>query len=215
MSKSPADQQTSRRKFLKTLGFAGAAFTIVPRHVLGNGFVAPSDTLYIGGIGVGGKGYTDLTEPAKSKAAKVVALCDVDDRRAQRARSTFKGANYYHDYREMLEKESGLDAVTVSTPDHMHAIQALDAMERGKHVYVQKPLTHDIFEARQLTEAAHKYKVVTQMGNQGASGDGVRKMQEWYNAGLIGDVTEVWCWTDRPVWPQGIASPTEKASVPA
>ncbi len=209
------DNQNSRRHFLKTLGFAGAAFTIVPRHVLGKGYTAPSDTLYIGGIGVGGKGYTDLTEPAKSPNAKVVALCDVDDRRAQRARETFNDANYYHDYREMLEKESGLDAVTVATPDHMHAIQALAAMERGMHVYVQKPLTHDIFEARQLTEAAHKYKVVTQMGNQGASGDGVRKLQEWYQAGLIGDVEEVWCWTDRPVWPQGIAWPAEKkADVP-
>ena len=207
-------KQQSRRHFLKTAGLAGAAFTIVPRHVLGGGFVAPSDTLYIGGIGVGGKGFSDLTEPSKSKFAKVVALCDVDDRSAQRAIKRFKGANYYHDYREMLEKESGLDAVTVSTPDHMHGIQALAAMELGKHVYVQKPLTHDIYEARQLTEAAHKYKVVTQMGNQGASGDGVRLMQEWYNAGLIGEVKEVYCWTDRPVWPQGIAWPKEKGQIP-
>lgn len=213
-SSSSDHQQASRRQFLKTLGVTGAAFTIVPRHVLGKGLVAPSDTLYIGGIGVGGKGYSDLTEPSKSPVAKVVALCDVDDRRAQRARETFKEAKYYHDYREMLDKESGLDAVTVSTPDHMHAIQAINAMERGKHVYVQKPLTHDIAEARQLTQAAHKYKVVTQMGNQGASGDGVRKMQEWYNAGLIGDVEEVWCWTDRPVWPQGIPWSDAKADVP-
>ena len=210
-----SNSHNSRRQFIKTLGLAGAAFTIVPRHVLGKGFTAPSDTLYIGGIGVGGKGYSDLTEPSKSPNAKVVALCDVDDRRSQRARETFSDASYYNDYREMLEKETGLDAVTVATPDHMHAIQALAAMERGKHVYVQKPLTHDIYEARQLTEAAHKYKVVTQMGNQGASGDGVRKMQEWYQAGLIGDVEEVWCWTDRPVWPQGIAWPAEKkAEVP-
>ena len=166
------DNQNSRRHFIKTLGFAGAGFTIVPRHVLGKGFTAPSDTLYIGGIGVGGKGYTDLTESVKSPNAKVVALCDVDDRSSKRAKETFGDANYYKDYREMLEKESGIDAVTVSTPDHMHAIQAMAAMERGKHVYVQKPLTHDIAEARQLTEAAQKYKVVTQMGNQGASGNG-------------------------------------------
>ena len=215
MSQSPNDHQKSRRRFLKTLGITGAAFTIVPRHVLGKGFVAPSDTLYIAGIGVGGKGLSDLTEPAKSKYAKIVALCDVDDRSAERARKAFKEANYYHDYREMLEKEASVDAVTVSTPDHMHAIQAMAAMERGKHVYVQKPLTHDIYEARQLTQAAHKYKVVTQMGNQGASGDGVRKMQEWYQAGLIGEVDEVWCWTDRPVWPQGIAWPEGKAEVPS
>jgi len=214
MAQSNSPKNNSRRKFIKTAGLAGAAFTIVPRHVLGSGFVAPSDTLYIGGIGAGGKGYSDLVEPSKSKFVKVVSLCDVDDRNSKRARNTFKGASYYHDYREMLEKEKNLDAVTVSTPDHMHGIQALAAMQMGKHVYVQKPLTHDIYEARQLTEAAHKYKVVTQMGNQGASGGGVRKMQEWYKAGLIGEVTEVWCWTDRPVWPQGIPWPANKAQVP-
>ena len=212
---SPLNNKTPRRKFLKTLGLAGAAFTIVPRHVLGKGFTAPSDTLYLAGIGVGGKGYSDLAECAKGANVKVVALCDVDDRRASRAIGDFNDAKYSKDYRKMLDAESGIDAVTVSTPDHMHAIQSLNAMERGKHVYVQKPLTHDIYEARQLTEAAHKYKVVTQMGNQGASGDGVRKMQEWYQAGLIGDVTEVWCWTDRPVWPQGIPWPAEKrAAIP-
>jgi predicted dehydrogenase len=177
---------------------------------LGKGFTAPSDTLYLGGIGVGGKGASDLTESAKSPNVKVVALCDVDDRRAKDSRNRFGDAKYYKDYRKMLSAEKGLDAVTISSPDHMHAVQALAAMELGKHVYVQKPLTHDIFEARQMTEAAHKYKVVTQMGNQGASGDGVRQMQEWYQAGLIGEATEVWCWTDRPVWPQGIAWPAEK-----
>lgn len=207
-------EQNSRRQFVKTLGLAGAGFTIVPRHVLGKGFTAPSDTLYIGGIGAGGKGYSDLTESSKSPNAKVVALCDVDDRSAKRARTTFKDANYYKDYREMLDKESGLDAVTVSTPDHMHAIQAMAAMEKGKHVYVQKPLTHDIAEARQLTEAAQKYKVVTQMGNQGASGDGVRKMQEFYEAGLIGEVHTVKCWTNRAIWPMALETPTEKHPVP-
>lgn len=205
----------SRRHFLKTLGITGAAFSIVPRHVLGKGFIAPSDTLYLAGIGAGGKGYTDLAEPCKNEAVKVISLCDVDDRRAERARKDFKGASYYKDYRVMLEKEKSIDAVTVSTPDHMHGIQALAAMQLGKHVYVQKPLTHDIAEARELTEAAHKYKVVTQMGNQGASGDGVRKMQEWYQAGLIGDVEEVWCWTDRPVWPQGIPWKDGKTEIPS
>lgn len=206
--------QESRRHFLKTLGITGTAFTIVPRHVLGKGFVAPSDTLYIGGIGAGGKGYSDLAESSKGESVKVVSLCDVDDRRSKRAREAFDGASYYKDFRVMLEKEKNLDAVTVSTPDHMHAMQALAAMELGKHVYVQKPLTHDIAEAREMTEAAHKYKVVTQMGNQGASGDGVRKMQEWYQAGLIGEVEEVWCWTDRPVWPQGIPWKEEKIEIP-
>ena len=202
--------KSSRRNFIKKSALAATAFTIVPRHVLGKGYRAPSDTLYLAGIGVGGKGYSDLAECAKSAAVKIVALCDVDDRRAKRAVEEWSDATYYKDYRKMLEQESSIDAVTISTPDHMHAIQSMAAMERGKHVYVQKPLTHDIAEARQLTEAAHRYKVVTQMGNQGASGDGVRQMQEWYNAGLIGDVTEVWCWTNRPVWPQGIPWPKDK-----
>lgn len=205
---------TSRRSFIKTLGFAGAAFTIVPRHVLGNGYVAPSDTLYLAGIGAGGKGFSDMAECAKSPNVKMVAFCDVDDRQSKRAKDRFKEAAYYKDYRQMLEKESSIDAVTISTPDHMHAIQAMSAMERGKHVYVQKPLTHDIFEARQLTEAANKYKVVTQMGNQGASGDGVRKMQEYYDAGLIGDVHTVKCWTNRAIWPMALETPTQKDKIP-
>jgi len=206
----------SRRKFIKSLGIAGAAFTIVPRSVLGgNGFVAPSDTLYIAGIGAGGKGKSDIANFAKSPNVKIAFLCDVDDREAKTSRENFPDAKYYKDYRIMLEKEkNNIDAVSVSTPDHMHGAQALAAMQLGKHVYVQKPLTHDIFEARQLTEAAQKYKVVTQMGNQGASGDGVRKMQEWYNANLIGDVHTVYCWTNRPVWPQGVAWPSKKSKIP-
>ena len=207
MSTNEKNNASSRRNFLKTLGFASAAFTIVPRHVLGNGFVAPSDTLYLGGIGVGGKGATDLTETVKSPNVKVISLCDVDDRRAKGSVDRFKDAKYYKDYRKMLEAEKGLDAVTVSSPDHMHGIQAMAAMEMGKHVYVQKPLTHDIYEARQLTEAAHKYKVVTQMGNQGASEEGVSLVAEWLANGEIGEVTKVEAFTDRPIWPQGLERP--------
>ncbi len=196
---------------------AGAAFTILPRFVLGGkGFIPPSDTLYIAGIGVGGKGRSDLTECAKSPNAKVVYLCDVDDRQAVRSKTNFPEAKYYKDFREMLDKEAGnIDAVIVSTPDHTHAVAALAAMQRGKHVYVQKPLTWSIHEARMLTEAAAKYKVVTQMGNQGGSGDGVRKMKEIVDAGLIGEVHKVLSWTNRPIWPQGIEKSTEKPPVPA
>ncbi len=205
-----------RRNFIRQAGLAAAAITIVPRHVIGGkGFRAPSDTLYVAGIGAGGKGESDIASFAKSGKATISFLCDVDDRRAAKSIAAFPKAKYYKDYRELLEKESkSFDAVSVSTPDHMHAIQALGAMELGKHVYVQKPLTHDIYEARQLTEAAKKYKVVTQMGNQGASGDGVRRMREWYNAGLIGDVHTVYCWTNRPVWPQGVAWPQAANSIP-
>ena len=209
-------QSISRRNFLGKAA-AIAAVSIVPRYVLGGkGFTAPSDKVYVAAIGAGGKGQSDIANFAKSANAEIAFLCDVDDRRAATSVKNFPKAKYYKDYRKMLELEhKSIDAVSVSTPDHSHAVQAMAAMQLGKHVYVQKPLTHDIFEARALTEAAIRYKVVTQMGNQGASGDGVRQLAEWYNAGLIGDVHTVYCWTDRPVWPQGIPWPAEKAAVPA
>ncbi|MBV8254609.1 MAG: Gfo/Idh/MocA family oxidoreductase [Chitinophaga sp.] len=205
----------SRRSFLRNGALAAAGFMIVPRHVLGRGFVAPSDKLRVAGVGVGGKGLGDIRSFAEGRA-DIAFLCDVDKRRAADAVKQFPKAKFYTDFREMFEKEhKNFDAVSVSTPDHQHAVAAMGAMQLGKHVYVQKPLTHDIYEARKLTEAAKKYKVVTQMGNQGASGDGVRQLMEWYNAGLIGDVHTVYVWTDRPVWPQGIAWPQTNAQIPA
>jgi predicted dehydrogenase len=205
----------SRRKFIGQAATAATAFTIVPRFVLGNGYTAPSDKLYVAGIGAGGKGESDIANFAKSGKAEIAYLCDVDDRRAATSVKNFPNAKYYKDYRAMLDKEhKHIDAVSVSTPDHNHAIQAMAAMQLGKHVYVQKPLTHDIYEARTLTEAAKKFKVVTQMGNQGASNDGVRQLTEWYNDGQVGDVHTVYCWTNRPVWPQGIAWPSQKAEIP-
>jgi len=206
----------NRRDFIKTSAIAAAAFMIVPRHVLGGkGFLAPSDRLLVAGIGAGGKGQSDIAMFAKSGKADIAFLCDVDDRRAAASVKAFPKAKYYKDWRELLDKEhKNFDAVSVSTPDHNHAIQALAAMQLGKHVYVQKPLTHDIYEARILTAAAKKYKVVTQMGNQGASNDGPRQMKEWYEAGLIGDVHTVYAWTNRPVWPQGIPWPDKKAEIP-
>ena len=205
----------SRRNFIRDASVA-AGFFIVPRHVLGRGFIAPSDKLNIAGVGAGGKGESDLFEFAKSPKANIVALCDVDDRQSKKSRERNPKAKYYKDFREMLDKEkNNIDAISVSTPDHMHAMPALAAMQMGKHVYVQKPLTHDIYEARMLTEAAEKYKVVTQMGNQGASGEGVRQMQEWYNAGTIGDAHTIYVWTNRPVWPQGFGKPKNTAPVPS
>jgi predicted dehydrogenase len=191
----------SRRKFIQQAGAAAAAFTILPRFVLGKGYVAPSDTLYIAGIGAGGKGYSDLTGFAANPKAKIAVLCDVDDRMAVKAR-------------EMFDKEKGIDAVSVSTPDHTHAVATMAAINRGKHVYVQKPLTHTIYEARTLAEAARKNKVVTQMGNQFSSHEDVRKMKEMVDAGLIGKVKSAVAWTNRPVWPQGIPSPTGKHEIP-
>jgi predicted dehydrogenase len=207
---------TSRREFLKNTAITAAGFIILPRHVLGGkGFLAPSDRLVIAGVGVGGKGESDIANFFKSGKADIGFLCDVDDRRAANTVKAFPKAKYYKDWREMFDKESkSFDAVSVSTPDHNHAVATLAAMQLGKHVYVQKPLTHDLYEARVLTDAAKRYKVVTQMGNQGASGDGVRQLIDWYNAGIIGEVHNVYCFTDRPVWPQGIAWPSTKAEVP-
>ena len=213
------DSQTSknsRRSFIKNSAIAAAAFTIVPRFVLGGkGYTAPSDKLVVAGIGAGGKGESDIANFYKSGKAEIGFLCDVDDRRAAKSVARFPKAKYYKDWRELFDKEAkNFDAVSVSTPDHNHAIIALAAMQHHKHVYVQKPLTHDIYEARMLTEAAKKYKVVTQMGNQGASNDGTRLLTEWYDNGLIGDVHTVYCWTNRPVWPQGIQWPTTKSEIP-
>ncbi|MES2458310.1 MAG: Gfo/Idh/MocA family oxidoreductase [Bacteroidota bacterium] len=207
---------SSRRSFLKTSAVAASAFMIVPRHVLGGkGYLAPSDRLIVAGVGAGGKGESDIAMFAKSGKADIGFLCDVDDRRAVNSRKNFPKAKYYKDWREMYDKEhKNFDAVSVSTPDHNHAIISYHAMQLGKHVYVQKPLTHDLFEARLLTDAAKKYKVVTQMGNQGASNDGTRLLSEWYDAGLIGDVHTIYCWTDRPVWPQGIAWPAPAKEIP-
>src|SRR4028118_2395189 len=215
--KNISTSENSRRNFVKTTALAAAGFMIVPRHVLGGkGFVAPSDRLVVAGIGVGGKGESDIAMFAKSGKADIAYLCDVDEKRAAKTVGNFPKAKFYKDWRQMLEKESkNFDAVSVSTPDHNHAVAALAAMQLGKHVYVQKPLTHDVYEARVLTNAAKKYKVVTQMGNQGASGDGVRQLVEWYDEGIIGDVHTVYIWTNRPVWPQGIPWPGTKAEVPS
>jgi len=206
----------SRRSFLRDAGLVATGFMIVPRHVLGGkGFTAPSDMLTIASIGVGGKGEDDINHFYSSGKANIAFLCDVDDRRAADSVKKFPKAKFYKDWREMLDKEhKNFDAVSVSTPDHTHAVAAYSAMSLGKPVYVQKPLTHDVYEARMLTKAAKRYKVVTQMGNQGASGDGVRQLQEWYDSGIIGDVHTVYCWTNRPVWPQGIPRPATADPIP-
>src|ERR1700733_12686864 len=216
--KTQTKKLISRGAFIKNTTLAAAGFYIVPRHVLGGkGFVAPSDKLYIAAVGCGGEAENDIHHyaTAPKKSAEVAFLCDVDDRMAAPRRKEFPKAKFYHDWREMFDKESKhFDAVTVAIPDHNHAIVGLSAMQLKKHLYLQKPLTHDIYEARVLTEASKKYKVVTQMGDQGASCDGMRTMREWFEAGLIGDIEKVYCWTDRPVWPQGISWPAAKPPVP-
>src|SRR5258708_19062732 len=171
---------------------AGKSFSIVPNFtVSGLGHVAPSDKLYIAAIGGGGEGENDIQHyaTAPKKNAVVSFLCDVDDRMAAPRLKEFPKAKFYHDWREMFEKENkNFDAVSVAIPDHNHAIVGLSAMQLNKHLYLQKPLTHDIYEARILTRAASKYKVVTQMGDQGASCEGMRTMREWFEAGVIVDI---------------------------
>lgn len=205
----------SRRKFIQHTALAASGFFIVPRAVLGRGYTAPSDKLNIAGIGVGGKAEVNLPYAFNKGSDNIVALCDVDDRQAVKGRKRWPKAPYYKDFRQMLEKENkNIDAVIITTPDHVHAVQAMAAMQLGKHVYCEKPLTHDIYEARMLTRAAAKYKVVTQMGNQGSSGNDTRLIETWVQGGLIGDVHTVHVWTNRPTWPQGIPTPEGKFAIP-
>jgi predicted dehydrogenase len=208
-------EQASRRDFIKKSALA-ASFFYVPRHVLGMGFTAPSDKLNIAAVGAGGKGISDITNAWNNGKNNVVALTDVDWGGSAKSLITkFPNARRYTDFREMLEQSGkDIDAVTISTPDHNHAVVASACMQLGKHVYVQKPMTNNIYEARYLTEAARKHKVVTQMGNQGSSNPAQLVMQKWFEKGMIGKVHTVQIWTNRPVWPQGIPVPKDKPTLP-
>ncbi len=208
-------KDNSRRSFIKSSALAAGAFFIVPRHVLGKGYTAPSDKLNLAAIGAGGKGTSDIFNAYNNGANNVVALCDVDFGQAAKSVERFPNAKRYSDFRKMFEEMGkSIDGVTISAPDHIHGIAAMAAMQNGIHVYVQKPLSHNIYETRMLTEAARKYKVVSQMGNQGASNPGQQQMIEWFNKGLIGDVDTVYVWTNRPVWPQGIPVPSGNPALP-
>lgn len=209
MEKNKTKTEVSRRDFLqKGAAATVGSFFLVPRHVLGKGFIAPSDKLNIAGVGVSGKGMSDTNNSFNKGANNLVALCDIDWGRAKANFEKHPNAARYKDFRVMFDKDAkNIDAVTVSTADHNHAVIAMAAMQLGKHVYVQKPLTHNIYEARMLAEAARKYKVVTQMGNQGSSNPTQKMMVEWFDKGLIGNVHTVQIWTNRPVWPQGIPIP--------
>ncbi|MEX2567093.1 MAG: Gfo/Idh/MocA family oxidoreductase [Cyclobacteriaceae bacterium] len=203
----------SRRSFIKNAAIA-SSILIVPRHVLGGvGYTAPSDQLNLAAIGAGGKGASDIMNASVKGRENVVALCDVDfSGSASKSVKNFPKAKRYHDYREMLDKEKDIDAVTISTPDHVHGPAAAYAMERGKHVYVQKPLTHNIREARMLTQMARDEKVVTQMGNQGGSNPLLGMVQKWVDSGKLGKISKVEVWTNRPVWPQGGPFPQPEPS---
>ncbi|MEZ5303323.1 MAG: Gfo/Idh/MocA family oxidoreductase [Verrucomicrobiales bacterium] len=207
MENSPAPASISRRRLLGTAAGAVAGFTIVPRHVLGGPrHIPPSEKLNVAGIGVGGQGGSDI---AKMAGENVIALCDVDAKRAAGSFKKFEKAERFEDFRVMLEKVKGIDAVVIGTPDHIHAPAAVAAMQLGKHVYVEKPMAHTIYETRRMRDVAREAKVVTQMGNQGHAGEGLRLTKEWIQAGAIGKVTEVHCWSDRPgkFWRQDVPVP--------
>ena len=205
----------SRRNFIKKSSVIGAGIFIVPRNVLGGqGYTSPSDQLNLAAIGSGGKGTSDIMNASVNGRERVVALCDVDfSGSAKRSIENFPKAKLFSDYRKMLEEVKEIDAVTISTPDHVHAPAAVFAMNRKKHVYVQKPITHNIREARVLTELARKQKVVTQMGNQGGSNPLLNMVQKWVDSGKVGKISEVKVWTNRPVWPQGIKMPDPDVSL--
>lgn len=207
-------KKSTRRQFLQKSTLAAAGIAIVPRYVLGGrGYIPPSDRLNIALVGAGGKGGDHIRRLKDTE--NIVALCDVDDRRAAPAYESLPKAARFKDYRKMLdEMGKDIDGIMVTTPDHTHTVITLAAMETGKHVYVEKPLTHNIAEARQLLEASRKYKVVTQMGNQGASMDCNAEVAEWIQAGVIGKVTRVHVWTNRPVWPQGVPTPQSADPIP-
>lgn len=223
MKDAKPPQNPSRRAFISQATLGLGAAMIVPRHVLGGvGYVPPSDRLNIAGVGAGGRGKGILQaasqwdEKTKITKENIVALCDVDDANAAKTYEQYPNAARFKDFRVMLDKmHKDIDAVMVATPDHTHAVVAMAAMRLDKHVYVEKPLTHNIYEARLLTETARQRKLVTQMGNHGNSSEDIRRVCEWIWAGVIGEVREVHCWTNRPVWPQGIPRPKETPPIPA
>ncbi|MEE9167084.1 MAG: Gfo/Idh/MocA family oxidoreductase [Candidatus Neomarinimicrobiota bacterium] len=232
----------SRRDFLTRTAAATAAFTIVPRHVLGGiGRVAPSEKVNLAIIGTGGQGTFDMSQFLQIPDVQVVAVCDVYKEcdyseyyfggikgweparqqvnqyyAEQTGNESYSGCAAYTDFYEMLEEEKDIDAVCVATTDNVHAVASMAAIKKRKHVYCEKPLTHDIYEARMLTKAAKKRKVATQMGNQGHAGEGNRLIAEWIADGAIGDVREAHVWTNRPwgYWPQGVDRPKSVPSVP-
>ncbi|REL38989.1 gfo/Idh/MocA family oxidoreductase [Rhodohalobacter sp. SW132] len=204
----------TRRDFLGKTAAAAAGISILPSYVVsGLGHKMPSDKLNIACVGVGGRGFGVIRQVEETE--NIVALCDVDWRYSQEAFDHYPDAQKFWDWRKMFdEMGDDIDAVVVATSDHTHATIAAHAMTMGKHVYVEKPLTHTVYESRLLTKLAEEYKVATQMGDQGASGEGINLITEWVQSGLIGDVTKIESFTNRPIWLQGQNPPEGEQAVP-
>lgn len=203
-----------RRSFLRTAATVAVGIQIVPRYVLGQGQTPPSGKLNIAGVGIGGQGGGVLSD---LKSENIVALCDVDWAKAGGTFKAFPNAERFKDYRVMLEQRKDIEAVMVATPDHMHAPITLAALRAGKHVYVEKPMAHSIEEARIMAGVAKETGLVTQMGNNGHAGEGLRQTREWIQAGAIGTVREVRAWSDRAGnwWKQPAERPSDTPAVPA
>ena len=202
----------TRREFGRDAALGGLAAWLAT-GTRARGFQTPGERINFACIGVGGKGDSDTADAARF--GNIVAICDVDDNTLNSAAGKYPKAKKYHDYRKMLDEVAGeIDAVTVSTPDHTHAVAAAAAMQLKKHVFCQKPMTHSIWEARQLGELAREHKLATQMGNQGTADGGLRRSAAMVMSGVLGAVTEVHVWSNRPSWAQGVPRPAEKP-VPA
>jgi predicted dehydrogenase len=209
----------SRRQFLRRSAFSGATFMVASSAALGlRAGTSPNEKLNIAGIGVGGQGGADLNQ---MESENIVAVCDVDSRHAAHTFRKYPQAKQYKDFRKMLEEQKDIDAIVVGTPDHLHAPASMAGIKHGKHVYCEKPLTHSVWEARQVAEAGRAAKLMTQMGNQGQGSEETRRLCELVWNGAIGPVREAHIWTDRPsnglfneYWPQGVDRPKDEPAVP-
>src|SRR2546427_4213321 len=207
----PIGSSMTRRRFLYYSALAASA-SALPGLRAAAPRLGPGQKLRIAAVGGGGKGASDIEH---CSGEQIVAIADADKNRAGDSLKRCPNAKFYFDWREMLEKEGkNIDAVTVSTPDHLHAIIASTALKMDKHVYCQKPLTQTVYEARHLRELAREHRAVTQMGNQGSSEDGLRRSVEVVQAGLIGPVRQIHVWSNRPIWPQGIGRPAGQDPLP-
>lgn len=203
----------TRRSFVRHATIGSAATLGFPAVLRSQAGRSPNDRLNLAFVGVGGRGRNAVLELPDENH---VAFCDVDDARAAVTYQKFPDVPRFRDYRVMLDKLGrDIDAVRISTPDHMHFPIAMAAMALGKHVFVEKPLTHTVAEARTLARVAREKKVATQMGNQGHANEGLRRLKEWFQAGILGEVREVHSWTNRPGWAQGIALPDHSQGAPA
>ena len=203
----------NRRSFFKSTALSGVGVWVAARS-FADSPVSANEEIQFACIGVGGKGRSDSADAGKH--GRVVAICDIDERNMEKAAGRFKEAKRFFDFRDMYQQMGDrIDAVTVSTPDHIHTVAAVMGMKMGKHCFTQKPLTHSIFEARTMARVAREMEVATQMGNQGTASSNLRRTAAQIKAGALGTCSEIHCWTNRPVWPQGVERPVETPAVPA